>query len=467
MPTVDRQTGAGRPTASGSSAPGRSARRAARSAVAEQERRPGEADHGDQPRHPGQTPRRHRAPRRRSARRRRGRTPRPPRPRARRAGPAGARRRSARRWRRSARGPARARTATASSGVEVNTRSTLGTRRSCGPAHVSDASLASLFMDLDLAQLRALDATVRGGTLEAAARALHVTPSAISQRLRALEVATGRILLVRSKPVQVTESGQAVLRLARQVDLARRRRRPRAGRRPGNRTRCRRCRSRSTPTRWPPGCCPRWRRWPATSASTCTARTRSTPAPCCAPARSWRRSPPTPSRCPAAPPPGWAACATGRWPPPASRGAGSPTGPTAEALARAPVVVFDRKDDLQHRYLRARAGGRRRTRRCTTSPPRRTSSPPSASGSGWGMVPDLQARGRDGRAGRPRPGRRGGRRPVLAAVAAALRHPRPGARGRPGGRPPGARPGRGVPILGPHLVLAFRRRGAIGSAPDL
>src|SRR3954451_312359 len=74
-------------------------------------------------------------------------------------------------------------------------------------------------MDLDVAQLRALDATVREGTLEAAARALHVTPSAISQRLRALEIATGRVLLVRSKPVQVTESGAAVLRLARQIDL--------------------------------------------------------------------------------------------------------------------------------------------------------------------------------------------------------------------------------------------------------
>jgi LysR family transcriptional regulator, chromosome initiation inhibitor len=74
-------------------------------------------------------------------------------------------------------------------------------------------------MDLDPAQLRALDATVREGTLEAAARALHVTPSAVSQRLRALEIATGRILLVRTKPVQVTESGQAVLRLARQIDL--------------------------------------------------------------------------------------------------------------------------------------------------------------------------------------------------------------------------------------------------------
>ena len=33
-----------------------------------------------------------------------------------------------------------------------------------------------------------------------------------------------------------------------------------------------------------------------------------------------------------------------------------PVGPTPEALARAPVVVFDRKDDLQGRYLHARAG---------------------------------------------------------------------------------------------------------------
>jgi LysR family transcriptional regulator (chromosome initiation inhibitor) len=74
-------------------------------------------------------------------------------------------------------------------------------------------------LDLDLAQLRALQAAVAEGTLEAAARALHVTPSAVSQRLKALETATGRVLLVRSKPVQVTASGEAVLRLARQVDL--------------------------------------------------------------------------------------------------------------------------------------------------------------------------------------------------------------------------------------------------------
>ncbi len=74
-------------------------------------------------------------------------------------------------------------------------------------------------MDLDLAQLQALRAAVDAGTLEGAARDLHVTPSAISQRLKALEQATGRVLLVRSKPVQVTEPGRAVLRLAREMDL--------------------------------------------------------------------------------------------------------------------------------------------------------------------------------------------------------------------------------------------------------
>ena len=74
-------------------------------------------------------------------------------------------------------------------------------------------------MDLQLDQLRALDAAVAEGTFEAAARRLRVTPSAISQRIKALESAVGRILLQRTKPVRPTESGLAVLRLARQIDL--------------------------------------------------------------------------------------------------------------------------------------------------------------------------------------------------------------------------------------------------------
>lgn len=74
-------------------------------------------------------------------------------------------------------------------------------------------------MDVDLAQLQALRAAVDAGTLEAAARELHVTPSAISQRLKTLELATGQVLLVRAKPVRVTDPGRVMLRLARQMDL--------------------------------------------------------------------------------------------------------------------------------------------------------------------------------------------------------------------------------------------------------
>ncbi len=73
-------------------------------------------------------------------------------------------------------------------------------------------------VDLDMGQLRTLAAAVAEGSLEGAARVLHVTPSAVSQRLRALEATTGRVLLVRTRPVAVTESGEVVLRLARQVE---------------------------------------------------------------------------------------------------------------------------------------------------------------------------------------------------------------------------------------------------------
>jgi len=74
-------------------------------------------------------------------------------------------------------------------------------------------------MDLQLDQLRAFVAVVDSGTFEAAARALQVTPSAISQRIKALEVAAGRVLLQRVKPVRATASGETVLRLGRQLML--------------------------------------------------------------------------------------------------------------------------------------------------------------------------------------------------------------------------------------------------------
>ncbi|WP_353827833.1 LysR family transcriptional regulator ArgP [Agromyces sp. SYSU T0242] len=70
---------------------------------------------------------------------------------------------------------------------------------------------------LDLA--RTLAAVVDGGTFEAAAAELRVTPSAVSQRVKQLEQRLGRVLVVRSKPVRPTEAGAAVVRLARQLAL--------------------------------------------------------------------------------------------------------------------------------------------------------------------------------------------------------------------------------------------------------
>ena len=64
-----------------------------------------------------------------------------------------------------------------------------------------------------------LSAVVRDGTFDAAARSLHVTPSAVSQRIKALEQRVGRVLVVRSKPVRATEAGEALLRLGQQVML--------------------------------------------------------------------------------------------------------------------------------------------------------------------------------------------------------------------------------------------------------
>ncbi|GGM07294.1 transcriptional regulator ArgP [Streptomyces fumigatiscleroticus] len=71
--------------------------------------------------------------------------------------------------------------------------------------------------DLPLDQVRTLLAVVDEGTFEAAAAALHVTPSAVSQRVKALEQRTGRVLLLRTKPVRPTESGEVLVRLARQT----------------------------------------------------------------------------------------------------------------------------------------------------------------------------------------------------------------------------------------------------------
>ncbi|EYR62660.1 chromosome replication initiation inhibitor protein [Actinotalea ferrariae CF5-4] len=243
-------------------------------------------------------------------------------------------------------------------------------------------------MELDLAQLRALSAAVSEGTLEAAARALHVTPSAVSQRLRGLEVATGRVLLVRSRPVRPTESGEVVLRLARQVDLLTAETLAELGADPGGGgvpTLPLAVNADSLATWVLPALAPlagtasfdlhredeeHTAALLRSGAVVAAVTTDPHPVPGCSVVRlgAMRYRPVA------------APAFVARW---------FPDGPTADALAAAPVVVFDRKDDLQHRYLAGRLPE-------PVRPPLHHV-PASADflaavrlGMGWGMLPDLQ-----------------------------------------------------------------------------
>lgn len=74
-------------------------------------------------------------------------------------------------------------------------------------------------IDIQPEQARTLAAIVTHGSFDAAAAHLSVTPSAISQRIRALETAVGRPVLTRGRPAGLTEAGQAVVRFARQLEL--------------------------------------------------------------------------------------------------------------------------------------------------------------------------------------------------------------------------------------------------------
>jgi LysR family transcriptional regulator (chromosome initiation inhibitor) len=74
-------------------------------------------------------------------------------------------------------------------------------------------------VDLNQAQLDTLVAIADSGSFEAAARALHVTPSAVSQRIRALEAAAGQVLVSRGAPCRPTGYGERLVQLGRQTRL--------------------------------------------------------------------------------------------------------------------------------------------------------------------------------------------------------------------------------------------------------
>jgi LysR family transcriptional regulator, chromosome initiation inhibitor len=242
-------------------------------------------------------------------------------------------------------------------------------------------------MDVDLAQLRTLVAVVDEGTLEAAARRLHVTPSAVSQRLRALEVATGRVLVQRGRPATVTAAGEPVLRLARQVgllvaDTSRHLDPAEPGRTP------------VVPIAINADSLATWA-LPALApladdlrfdvhSSDQTHTSALLRAGTVMGAVTSDAEPVAGCRVTALGRMRYLPCAAPRF---ADRW--FPHGPDAAALQRAPVVVFDRRDDLQHAYLRRHLS--------TTADVPVHYVPSSADflsavalGFGWGMLPELQ-----------------------------------------------------------------------------
>ncbi|QAY63093.1 LysR family transcriptional regulator ArgP [Xylanimonas allomyrinae] len=237
---------------------------------------------------------------------------------------------------------------------------------------------------MELAQLEALVAVVDEGSFDAAARALHVTPSAVSQRIKALETSAGTVLLRRSRPVGVTTAGADVVRSARQVlAVVRETGLPRPRTATGGLPLVPLAINGDSLNTWAlraladvahlavfdvhredqDHSAELLRQGEVMAAVT----TQATPVQGCVAVRlGVMRYRPFAT-------PAFAA----RW---------FPDGVTPAALAGAPVLMFDRKDDLQDRYLRERAGG-------PVDPPRHYV-PSSADyarsvrlGLGWGLLP--------------------------------------------------------------------------------
>ncbi|WP_307679933.1 LysR family transcriptional regulator ArgP [Streptomyces sp. V4I2] len=244
---------------------------------------------------------------------------------------------------------------------------------------------------LPLDQVRTLLSVVDEGTFDAAAAALHVTPSAVSQRVKALEQRTGRVLLVRTKPVRPTESGEVVVRFARQLARLERDARAELGMRgEGEPTRVSVAVNADSLSTWflgaltrvpqEPPLCFELRREDETRTAALlreglvmAAVTSSPDAVAGCSVRALGRM-----RYLAAASPAFAARHLG--------------GPLREALAQAPVMAFDRSDDLQDAFVRRLRRGR------GGASPVRHSMPTSegfldavTAGLGWGLVPEVQA----------------------------------------------------------------------------
>lgn len=244
--------------------------------------------------------------------------------------------------------------------------------------------------ELPLDQVRTLLAVVDEESFDAAAAVLHVTPSAVSQRMKALEQRIGRVLLLRTKPIRLTESGKVVVRFARSLAQLEQDARAELGLDgAGTTTMSIAVNADSLATWFLPalgrvpgelGICFDLRREDQDHTAALLreglvmAAVTASPHPVqgCSSLRLGRM------RYRAMASPAFAE----RW---------LADTPLAQALPDAPAIIFDRKDDLQDRFLRALTRRRRFTAVRHHIPASESFVDAVAAGLGWGMVPEAQA----------------------------------------------------------------------------
>lgn len=76
-----------------------------------------------------------------------------------------------------------------------------------------------LHMKLDAKQMQAFFSVAETGSFEKAAERLNVTPSAISQRIHALEVRLGSSVLMRVRPCELTPAGKKLMHYLRRATV--------------------------------------------------------------------------------------------------------------------------------------------------------------------------------------------------------------------------------------------------------
>lgn len=245
--------------------------------------------------------------------------------------------------------------------------------------------------DLPLDQVRTLLAVVDEQSFDAAAAVLHVTPSAVSQRVKALEQRTGRVLLLRTKPVRLTPSGEVVARFARSLAQLEQDALTGLGLGSATRTLPIAVNADSLATWFLPalarvpedlGLCFDLQREDQDHTATLLREGLVMAAVTAAPQ----------------PVQGCTSRRLGRM---RYRAMAAPgfverrlAAPLASSLPEAPVIVFDRKDDLQDRFLRGLTRRRTFTLVRHHIPASESFVDAVAAGLGWGMVPEIQAASR-------------------------------------------------------------------------